>query len=532
MNSRQTIDYHEQLLQAQIDIGRDLSHGHELDEVLNRILHLSRNLLGFENAIIRLLDSSATKLLTAASYGYEKTAAAMQIAVGEGVMGRCAATNEAVLVADVEQDPDYIHGISGARSELAVPLMVENRIIGVFNVESCRPNAFSEVDIAPLMTLAGLAAAAIENHRLYQNLAHVSEENRELDQLNNRILQSVDLGIYTIDPCFKITSWNRQMEKTSGVDATSAIGRNLLELFPLLVPEGFAEALQQVLSAGSAENMRLAHQTLSGDQRIQKRRITPLKDADNVTGVLVVVEDITEFRKLLDQTIQSEKLAEIGRLSASIAHEVNNPLAIIAYAVQLLQREDSYSDFQREMTDRIEAEVERLKSLAGGLLSFSRRDTGSRQLTDLRELFGQVLLLIRYELTRKSIHLREDYAPIPSIWVDANQLKQVFINLLMNAAQALGHEGEISIHLVELKGQVEIRIRDNGPGVPDSLSAKIFEPFVTTKKEGEGTGLGLYLCRNIIHQHGGDLQLEHSTQPGACFVIRLPIVSEASGSCG
>jgi len=528
MVSRQTIDYHEQLLQAQIDIGRDLSHGHELDEVLNRILHLSRNLLGFENAIIRLLEPSETKLLTAVSYGYDEQAAVMQIAVGEGVMGRCASTNEAVLVADVKNDPDYIHGISGARSELAVPLLVENRTIGVFNVESCRPQAFTEIDIAPLMTLAGLAAAAIENHRLYTNLAHVSAENRELDQLNNRILQSVDLGIYSIGCDFRITSWNRQMEMTSGVEAKKAIGSNLLELFPLLVQEGFAEALQQVLSAGAPENMRLSHRTLRGDERIQKRRITPLKDAEKVTGVLVVVEDITEFRKLLDQTIQSEKLAEIGRLSASIAHEVNNPLAIIAYAVQLLQREESNSDFQREMTERIEAEVERLKNLTGGLLSFSRRDTGPRQLTNLKDVFEQVLLLIRYELTRKSIHLREDYAPAPAIWADANQLKQVFINLLMNAAQALGQAGEISIHLVELRDQIEIRIRDNGPGVPNAMSEKIFEPFVTTKKEGEGTGLGLYLCRSIIQEHGGQLQLEQSTQPGACFVIRLPIVSEAS----
>jgi PAS domain S-box-containing protein len=528
MISRQTIDYHKQLLQAQIDISRDLSHGHELDEVLNRILHLSRDLLGFENAIIRLLDASKTRLLTAASYGYEESAAAVQIPVGSGVMGRAAANNEPILVADVDLDPDYIQGISGARSELAVPLMVENRTIGVFNVESCRPNAFTEVDIAPLMTLAGLAAAAIENHRLYQNLAHANEANRELNQLNTRILQSVDLGIYTIDNYFRITSWNRQMERSSGVDSTEAIGQNLLELFPLLIQEGFAEALQQVLTAGSPENMRLSHRTLRGDQRIQKRRITPLKDANKVTGVLVVVEDITEFRKLLDQTIQSEKLAEIGRLSASIAHEVNNPLSVIAYAVQLLQREETCSESQREMTSRIETEVERLKSLTGGLLSFSRRDTGPRQLTNLRELFEQVLLLIRYELTRKSIQLREDYSPIPAIWVDANQLKQVFINLLMNAAQALDQEGEISIHLVELKDQIEIRIRDNGPGVPNALTEKIFEPFVTTKKEGEGTGLGLYLCRSIIHEHGGVIQLEQSTQPGACFVIRLPIVSEAA----
>lgn len=528
MTARQTNNYHEQLLQAQIDISRDLSHGHEREEVLNRILHLSRNLLGFENAIIRLLDSSGSRLITAAVYGYDESAADLQISLGEGIMGRSAAQGEAVLVPDVEKDPDYIRGIAGARSALAVPLMAENRVIGVFNVESCRPNAFDESDIAPLMTLAGLAAAAIENHRLYQNLAHVSAENRELDQLNERILQTVDLGIYTIDEGFKITSWNKRMELTSGVDSASAIGRNLLELFPLLIQEGFAEAIQQVLSAGSAENLRLSHRNLRGEERIQKRRITPLKDADRVTGALVVVEDITEFRKLLDQTIQSEKLAEIGRMSASIAHEVNNPLAIIAYAVQLLQREEPVSDFHREMTERIETEIERLKSLTGGLLSFSRRDAGPRQLTNLQEVFEQVLLLVRYELNRKSIRLNEEFPPVPAIWADANRLKQVFINLLMNAAQALDREGEITLSLAAQTEGIEIRISDNGPGIPQGLQEKIFEPFFTTKKEGEGTGLGLYLCRTIVREHGGELLLDQQPGQGACFIIRLPLNEEAA----
>ncbi len=523
MTARQTIDFHQQLLQAQIDISRDLSSGHERAEVLNRILHLSRELLGFENAIIRLLDDNGDLLLTAASYGYDRFAAAQKIRIGEGITGRVAATGEAVLVADVDQEPEYIRGINDARSELAVPLLAENRVIGVFNVESCRPNAFSSSDIAPLMTLAGLAAAAIENHRLYRDLLLVSEEKRELDQLNERILQTVDLGIYTIDPDFIITSWNRRMTATSGVAASDAVGRNLLELFPILVEEGFAEALQQVLTAGSGENLRLAHRNLKGEQRIQKRRITPLKDADRVTGALVVVEDITEFRKLLDQTIQSEKLAEIGRLSASIAHEVNSPLAIISYAVQLLQRDEPCSEFQREMTERIETEIERLKSLTGGLLSFSRREHGPRQLTNLRELIEQVLLLVRYELRRKSINLQEDYAQVPPVWVDANQLKQVFINLLMNAAQALDHKGEIEISLATCADMVEIRIRDNGPGVAQELRNKIFEPFFTTKKEGEGTGLGLYLCRGIVQEHGGVLLLETTSGTGACFVMRLPI---------
>jgi len=243
-------------------------------------------------------------------------------------------------------------------------------------------------------------------------------------------------------------------------------------------------------------------------------------------GVVVIVEDITEFRLLLDQIIQSEKLAEVGRLSAGIAHEINNPLAVIAYGADLLLREESMSTFQQELVERIAGESERLQALTGGLLSFSRPQETARRWTDLNEVLRDVLRLVRYEVIRHSIELKETYGDLQPVHADPNKLKQVFINLILNASQAMKEGGLLSVDTRRsAEGWVEVVVADTGPGIPDSVREQIFEPFFSTKEEGEGTGLGLYICRNIVAEHGGRLSLETDEGKGTAFRLLLPIQS-------
>ncbi len=352
----------EKLLKALIEIGQELASTIDLDVLLNRILRISSDVFHFENAIIRLLDETSGLLVTAASYGYAEEVTRPGIRLGQGVMGKVALGGKPILVEDVQQLPDYVPGICGARSELAVPLVAKEKVLGVFNVESQQSHAFRNEDIAPLMMLAGQAAIAIENARLYENLRSVSARYQELHQFNSRILKSANLGIYTVDAGLCITSWNRTMEEMSGFGEADVLGRNLFELFPTLEEEGFADRMRRVLQRGAPEKLRLAHRNLQGELRFQKRRLTPLQEEGITTGLVVIVEDITEFKRLLEQTIQSEKLAEVGRLSAGIAHEINNPLAVISYAAQLLLREENFSEFQREILERVESETNRLKA--------------------------------------------------------------------------------------------------------------------------------------------------------------------------
>jgi PAS domain S-box-containing protein len=511
------------LLKALIEVGQELASTIDLEELLERLLKIAREVFRFENAIIRLLDDNGEQLVAAASYGYDEAAVRRTLRPGQGVMGRAAATRAPVLVEDVRELPDYVPGIPGARSELAVPLICRDKLVGVLNVESDRPGAFTAADVEPLLTLGRQAAIAIANARLYGRLLALSAEHQRLHQFNERILGSISLGVYTVDHALRITSWNRRMAELSGVAVETAIGAILPEIFPNLVADGVIDRIRTVLASGAPAKLRVTHRSLEGTVRFQKRRLAPLCEDGQVTGVVVIVEDITEFKRLLDQTIQSEKLAEVGRLAAGIAHEINNPLAIIAYAMELLRREGELLPFQLEMAEKIEAEIERLKTLTGGLLTFASAREGHFRLVTLNDLVDEIARLVRFELQRLGVQLDTAFVDLPLVSADPAKLKQVVINLVMNAAQAMRQGGTVTVSTRRHgRRDVELVVSDTGPGIPAELMDNIFTPFFTTKPEGEGTGLGLYICRNIVREHGGEIEVASPAGGGAVFTVRLP----------
>jgi signal transduction histidine kinase len=225
-----------------------------------------------------------------------------------------------------------------------------------------------------------------------------------------------------------------------------------------------------------------------------------------------------------DRLLQREKLAELGRLAASIAHEINNPLAVIAYAMELLRRDAELTPFQVEMAERIELEVTRLRNLTGGLLTFSSDRQGTRRLVNLNELIDEVLCLVRFELQRQAVRLETEFSRLPLVAVDPAKFKQVIINLIMNAAQAMAGDGVVTVRTsLRAEGDVELTVSDTGPGIPDALREQIFTPFFTTKPEGEGTGLGLSICSIIINEHAGTIVVDDAPGGGAKFSIRLPV---------
>ncbi len=516
-------DQNQKLFRALLDVGKELAAITDVDHLLSRILDISREVFHFENAIIRLLNEDSQQLEAVASFGYNQTAVEKPIPLGEGIMGKAAKYGRPYLIQNVHQDLDYIPGIEAAGSELAVPLIARDRVIGVFNVESPLEEAFNANDSDALSILAGQAAIAIDNARLYRELGTANRKNETLHNLNRQILSSISIGVYTIDRDMRITSWNESMANISRIPATDAIGRSLPDLFPTLEEEGIAERLRIVLKGGEAQKLRLLHRGQTGENRLQKRFLAPLKEAGKTIGAVVVVEDITEFEQLLAQTIQSEKLAEVGRMSAGIAHEINNPLSVISYACELLLAEDGYNVDQQELLERIDTEVERLMSLTSELLSYSGSQEGRKKLTNLNDTIANILKLLRYEINKTQTEASHEITPLPLANIDNNKFKQIFINLILNAIQAMGHGGAIRISTDYVKGEgIYVRFCDNGPGIPEKLREQVFEPFFTSRKDGTGTGLGLYLCRKIITEYEGHLKIIDTTMQGSCFEIFLP----------
>lgn len=228
--------------------------------------------------------------------------------------------------------------------------------------------------------------------------------------------------------------------------------------------------------------------------------------------------------ELLKQLAYNEKMAELGRISAGVVHELNAPLSVIVSASQMILREEDVPEFVREMIDRINIEAQRLSQMTRGILSFSSQEEAGGD-ADVNLTIEFVLDFICYEAARRGVSLMRDLDHrLPAVGVDSNVLKQIIINIAMNALQAMEAGG--GRLLVESRAgnnsEVSIVIADTGPGIAEDALARIFEPYFTTKRPGEGTGLGLFVTRTLVENLGGRIEVSSSVGEGTSFTVTLP----------
>lgn len=229
--------------------------------------------------------------------------------------------------------------------------------------------------------------------------------------------------------------------------------------------------------------------------------------------------------------IQSEKMAAFGQLGAGIAHEVKNPLAgILGYAQLSMRKVDQDSPVYKNLAV-IEKETKRCKTIIENLMKFARHEAGDMRLSDLNQIVEDAVAIVDHQLSINQVTLIKELAPdLPKIMADANQLQQVLLNFFINAQQAMeGKPGEVraSTRLTE-DGQVEVCVKDTGPGIPPEIQSKIFEPFFTTKPAGKGTGLGLSVTYGIIRDHKGVVRIESEPGKGAAFIVTFPVGTETA----
>jgi two-component system NtrC family sensor kinase len=258
----------------------------------------------------------------------------------------------------------------------------------------------------------------------------------------------------------------------------------------------------------------------------------------DVTHVITIGEDITDWRAALDRTAQAEKLAALGQLAAGVMHEINNPLATIAACAEsmAMQGETETGAPPAELLHIIDLEVQRCKKIVNGLLDFSRPKAQGRESFDLNTVVQQGLFLLQHHPRFKRVKVVTELEANGLLMVegDADQLVQVLIALAMNALDASPEQGRVVIrtrfaHAAELL-QAVFEVEDEGPGIPRTLQAKVFEPFFTTKAPGQGTGLGLAICYGIVVDHGGTLELVSAEGQGANFRVSLPVLGAAGNA--
>ncbi len=307
--------------------------------------------------------------------------------------------------------------------------------------------------------------------------------------------------------------------------ATPVAGRSIYDAFEAestAIVRGHLEAA----FTGEVRRFEIPLRRADGSRGMSSLVYAPIRERGAITKVLAIARDVTELRRAQSQLQQADKLAAMGQLVSGVAHEINNPAAIISGFAQTLMLDDLRPE-QREIVEMVRDEAMRIGQITTNLLAFARMSGPERSLVDVNELVRRTHTLRAYHLNTLNVAVKLDLDETdPRVWANVSELQQMLLNLLINAEQALEtHPDSRSITLRTHADQTEVRIecRDSGPGIPPEIRSRIFDPFFTTKPEGVGTGLGLSICYGIVKGHGGRIWVESDTGHGACFVIALPL---------
>ena len=391
---------------------------------------------------------------------------------------------------------------------VAAPLTVNGSAIGAAAV-LIRQRAVTPADRVLLEAHLDAAGLALENLR--REAAH--EEARRAWE---RMVDAVPYALCLVDPNGRARRANRAFADLVHAPTTAIAGRPWLAL----VPPAWGEGLAAVLAApgsGSEVQLRAGARTFA----VSAYPIGPVPG-----DAVLVFEDQTDRRRLLDQLIQSEKMSAIGQLIAGVAHDLNNPLAsVIGFADFLLEGQDVPPPLV-EPIRVIQQEAERAASIVRNLLNFARKQDHARRPTALEPLLNATLTLLRTQMVSRRVDLLLDLEDgLPTIDADAGQVQQVFVNLINNAAYAIesvSRAGRVVIRARRWRDGVAVEVSDDGRGMAPDVAAQVFEPFFTTKPEGQGTGLGLSICQGIVKEHGGHIVLSTAPGQGARFTVELP----------
>jgi len=357
-----------------------------------------------------------------------------------------------------------------------------------------------------------------------------SQLQRERD-FNQKILNTTQSMILVLDTAGLISYANRRCYE-AGYREDEMIGHRLVEWVEASHGEDFEAALETTAHGHQVDNLELRVRRSDGSMGHFSVSLSPMRDEQNtVNNVVVVMTDITDAALLQAKLAHSEKMATIGRLVSGVAHEVNNPLAAILGFTDLLLENPEVPTSAREDLQIILQETQRTKVIVQDLLSFARQRPVQRELVQVNTLLRQTIKLRSYDFASHGVEVVEEFdeSLTPALG-DAQQLQQVFLNILNNAYDAVqetGQRGRISIRTARRGESIEIAVTDNGTGIADPQ--RIFDPFYTTKQAGKGTGLGLSICYGIVRAHGGEIQCwNNGATGGSTFVVRIPVATETS----
>ena len=415
---------------------------------------------------------------------------------------------------------------------LRVPLNHEGERLGLLEVLIPRDGREGMArDV--LAVIANVLSPLLVSRELSQDLAsEVARRSREIEEQRRftaKVIDSLPVGLYVIDRHYRVQAWNRKRETgTQGIPREQAIGRPIFDVLHRQPRELLRREFDEVFTSGRLQ----VYEAVGEDDRQYRISKIPMRQGDQeITHLITIGEDITEWKEVQGQIAQSEKLAALGQLAAGVMHEINNPLATIGACIDAVA---GYSDtVPAEARAKVEeylrimdSEVERCKRIVDSLLDLSRPRGGGKNEEHVDVVVEQTLLLLKHHDRFKLLHLQRQLEQgLPPVLASKDQLIQVFMALMLNAADAMDARGTLTVRTARnpaREDEVLIAFSDTGHGMAKADIQKIFEPFYTTKPQGRGTGLGLSICYTIIADHRGRIEVDSTPGRGSTFTVYLP----------
>jgi two-component system NtrC family sensor kinase len=412
-----------------------------------------------------------------------------------------------------------------------IPCQAQQKTIAVLGLGKTMQGDFlSSEDVELLETLGGYLGIAIQNGQLYASLQQKAAEYERLKDFNENIVESINVGVMALDMEDRIESWNAQMEVMYAVPRWQTLTQPLQAIFPAEFVEEFDRMRQ---NAGIRNLYKFRLKTPAGEVRTVNVAIAPLVTRKfEVIGRLIIMDDITERVDLEAQLSQADKLSSIGLLAAGVAHEVNTPLAVISSYTQMLSKQLQGDPQKSGLLEKITRQTFRASEIVNNLLNFSRTSGSEIGDVDVNKVIADTLALLEHQFKVARVEVQNELAPkLPAIKGNPGRLQQVFLNLFLNAKDAMPGGG--TLRVATLNGEsVSVCVSDTGSGIAPEHIQRIYDPFFTTKtspREGQarGTGLGLSVTYGIIQEHAGKIRVESQPGSGTTFTLDFPLSRKA-----
>lgn len=430
-----------------------------------------------------------------------------------------------------------------------VACRARGKTLAYLGVSRTREGDFlSSDDIELLLTFSNYVAVAVENSRLYSSLQRKADEYERLKEFSENIVESINVGILAAGLDDRVESWNTQIENLTGISREEAVGKRLADLFPADLCQKFDElrgrervynlykvSLRQRSAPGEVRDGTAGRNGIvsSGISAVPVREsivnlaIAPLVSKEmKQIGRLIIFDDVTDRDELERRLVQADKLSSIGLLAAGVAHEVNTPLAVISTYAQMLAKQVNGDEQKSKLLEKIAKQTFRASEIVNSLLNFSRTSTTEFVEVDLNRVVRETVGLVDHQFKTAGVlthlNLADNVVPVRG---NAGKLQQVFLNLFINARDAMMGGGVLTVRTYLENASAYVQVTDTGQGISPEHLARIYDPFFTTKGAKKGTGLGLSITYGIVQEHKGAIEVDSVPGQGTSFRLEFPLAA-------